>query len=158
MKPWLTWSLAALAAAGVGASVHLAQTQLIEADAGPRVVTVAEDLQADRVLVTYFSSDQRCVTCVRIEQMTRDVVERRFAPELQRGQLSFRVVNLDLPGNEHYIQDYALLTKSVIVSEHAQARELRWENLQQVWLKQRDAQAFERYVVDAVRRHLDSLG
>lgn len=157
MRTWLKWSLGALAVAGMGASIHLAQTQLIDPAAAPQVVTVRTDVKPDRVLVTYFSSNQRCITCVRIELMTRQAVERRFAPELRDGQLSYRVVNLDLPGNEHYIQDYALLTKSVIVSDHGEAEEVRWENLQQVWLKQRDAQAFERYVVDAVRRHLDSL-
>jgi hypothetical protein len=157
MKSWLKWLLGALLAAVMGVSIHMAQTQLMHPASPPQLVSVRADLKADRVMVTYFSNDQRCTTCVRIERMTRQVVERRFKSELRSGELSFRVVNLDRPGNEHYSRDYALLTKSVIVSDHAQAEQVRWENLQQVWLKQRDAQAFERYVVDAVRRHLDSL-
>jgi hypothetical protein len=42
----------------------------------------------------------------------------------------------------------------VIVSDLAKGREVRWENLQDVWTKQRDESTFEAYVVDAVRRHL----
>jgi hypothetical protein len=42
----------------------------------------------------------------------------------------------------------------VIVSDLAKGQEVRWENLQDVWTKQKDEGSFEAYVVDAVRRHL----
>ena len=44
----------------------------------------------------------------------------------------------------------------VIVAGRAKGQEVKWENLQEVWSKQKDEQAFEAYVVDAVRRHLGS--
>jgi hypothetical protein len=46
-----------------------------------------------------------------------------------------------------------LISKTVIVSDLATGQEVRWENLQQVWAKQKDRGAFEAYVVDAVRHH-----
>jgi hypothetical protein len=66
------------------------------------------------------------------------------------------VINLDGPGNRHYVQDYRLISKTVIVSDLAAGEEVRWENLQQVWTRQRDEREFETYVIDAVRRHLGS--
>jgi hypothetical protein len=47
-----------------------------------------------------------------------------------------------------------LISKTVIVSDLANGQEVRWENLQQVWAKHKDEQAFEACVVEAVRRHL----
>ena len=66
-------------------------------------------------------------------------------------------MNLDGPGNEHFVRDYPLISKTVIVSDLAGGQEVRWENLQQVWTKQKDEQAFEAYVVEAVRRHLGTM-
>jgi len=110
----------------------------------------------DVIQVTYFSSDVRCATCVRIERLTRVCVERNFAPEIQSGRIQLRTVSLDGPGNEHFIQDYRLISKTVIVSDLAKGQEVRWENLQDVWTKQKDETSFEAYVVDAVRRHLST--
>jgi hypothetical protein len=93
---------------------------------------------------------------MRIERLTRECVERNFAPEIQSGRIQFRTVNLDGPGNEHFIQDYRLISKTVIVSDLAKGQEVRWENLQDVWTKQKDENSFEAYVVDALQRHLST--
>ena len=155
MKTWLKWSLAVVAVAGAAVSMRMAQSAFDTPAVAPAVVMVRPGVTPEVTRVTYFSSDVRCATCVRIERMTRDVVERNFEPELRSGRIAFQVVNLDGPGNAHFIQDYRLISKTVIVSDLARGEEVRWENLQQVWIKQRDEQAFEDYVVAAVRRHLD---
>jgi hypothetical protein len=155
MKSWLKWSLVAVAVAGAAVSMRMAQTAFDAPAIAPAVVTVRPGVTPEVTRVTYFSSDVRCTTCVRIERMTREVVERNFAPELRSGRIAFQVVNLDGPGNAHFIQDYRLISKTVIVSDLARGEEIRWENLQQVWTTQRDEQEFEAYVVEAVRRHLD---
>jgi hypothetical protein len=155
MKSWLKWSLVTVATAGAAVSIRMAQTAFDTPAIAPAVVTVRPGVAPEVTRVTYFSSDVRCTTCVRIERLTREVVERNFAPELRSGRIAFQVVNLDGPGNAHFVQDYRLISKTVIVSDLARGEEIRWENLQQVWTKHRDEQAFEAYVVDAVRRHLD---
>jgi hypothetical protein len=155
MKAWLKWSVIAVAVAGAAMSMRMAQSVLDTPAVAPAVVTLRPGVFPEVIRVTYFSSDVRCATCVRIEHMTREVVERNFATELENGRIEIQVVNLDGPGNAHFVQDYRLISKTVIVSDLARGEEIRWENLQQVWTKQRDKQAFEAYVVDAVRRHLD---
>ena len=157
MKRILKWTLIGLAAAGCLAAVQMARQVADLPAVRQEVVTTQPGVAADAVLVTYFSSDVRCATCVRIERLTRECVERNFAPEIQSGRIQFRTVNLDGPGNEHFVQDYQLISKTVIVSDRAKGQEVKWENLQEVWSKQKDEQAFEAYVVDAVRRHLGSV-
>lgn len=103
------------------------------------------------IRVAYFHATARCVTCRRIEQQAHDAVEGDFAGELAAGEVVWTTVNVDEPENRHFIQDYRLYTKSVIVSELVDGREVRWKNLDQVWQLVRDQEAFSRYVVGEVR-------
>jgi hypothetical protein len=154
MKPCLKAVLALAAVGAVTVSLHLGRQALNESPIATPVVTVRPGVTPDVIKVTYFSSDVRCHTCVRIEQLTRQTVERHFAPELASGRVAFQVINLDGPGNRHFVEDYRLISKTVIVSDLAAGEEVRWENLQDVWTRQKDERAFEAYVADAVRRHM----
>ncbi len=157
MKRLLKWALIALAAVGCWAAIQQARQTSDLPAVRQEIVTSQPGVAPDVIQVTYFSSDVRCATCVRIERLTGETVARNFGPELASGRIAFRTVNLDGEGNEHYIRDYSLISKTVIVSDLAKGQEVRWENLQQVWTKQKNEQAFEAYVVDAVRRHLGTM-
>ena len=87
----------------------------------------------DKVIVYYFHGNYRCPTCMTIERYTRESIEANFAKELKNGQIEFRSINVDLPADNHYVKDYKLFTKSVIVSQIVQGKEQRWKNLQKVW-------------------------
>lgn len=100
----------------------------------------------DKVIVYYFHGNYRCYSCMRIEQYTRESVEAGFAKELKSGQIEFRSINVDLPANSHYVDDYKLFTKSVIVSDMVQGKERRWKNLQKVWELLRNETTFKDYV------------
>jgi hypothetical protein len=154
MKQFLKSALIGMALVGAFAAVLQARKFSDLPAVKPTVVTIQPGVAADAVLVTYFSSDVRCATCLRIERLSRATVERNFAQELRNGRVNFRVINLDGDGNDHYVKDYSLISKTIIVSELAQGQEIRWENLQQVWTRQKDEPAFEVYLVDAVKRHL----
>ena len=39
----------------------------------------------------------------------------------------------DEEGNYHFVKDYGLYTKSVIISEEIDGKEIRWKNLPKVW-------------------------
>jgi hypothetical protein len=83
MKRVLKWTLIGLAAAGCWAAVQMARQASGLPAVRQEVVTTQPGVAADAVLVTHFSSDVRCATCVRIERLTRECDERNFAPELQ---------------------------------------------------------------------------
>lgn len=157
MKRFLQWALVALAAVGCWAAIQQARQVTDLPAVRPMVVTTQPGVAPDVIQVTYFSSDVRCATCVRIERLTRETVEKNFGAEIASGRIVLQTINLDGPGNEHFVQDYRLISKTVIVSDRAKGQEVGWENLQDVWSKQRDEPAFEAYVVGAIRRHLSSL-
>lgn len=123
--------------------------------ASPAVLPAAQ-ADGDIVLVTYFTTDVRCASCVRIEMLTRQSVEQGFAPLVAEGRVVFQTINVDRPENRHFIKDYKLVSKTVIVSDMHDGREQRWVNLQEVWFKLRDPAEFERYIASAVRDYLGS--
>ena len=100
----------------------------------------------DKVIIYYFHGNSRCSSCMTIERYTRESIEASFAKELQSGQIEFRSINVDLPANSHYLDDYKLFTKSVIISDIVQGKERRWKNLQKVWELLRNETTFKDYV------------
>jgi len=47
-------------------------------------------------------------------------------------------VNINGEGNFHYVKDYKLYTKSGIISEEVNGKEVRWGNLEKIWEYLRD--------------------
>lgn len=97
--------------------------------------------------VYYFHTTYRCRTCNKIEALTKEAVEENFAEELDSGTIAFSAVDIESPGNEHFVQDYKLVTKSVIISEVEDGRQTRWKNLDKVWGLVRNPEEFRKYVV-----------
>ena len=129
-----------------------------------RSVTAAEASRASArparaegrtVLVTYFHTSTRCTSCLLIEEYTSTTVKTAFPGPLADGKLKWRLVNTDEPANAHFVKDYELFTKSVIVSEVRDGKELRWKNLDQVWHLLEDAPGFQAYVEKEVRSFLE---
>lgn len=100
----------------------------------------------NKLIVYYFHSYSRCGSCMTIERYTRESIEANFARELKNGQIEFRSINVEVPANSHYIKDYKLYTRSVIVSDIVQGKEQRWKNLQKVWELISDETDFKAYV------------
>jgi hypothetical protein len=108
----------------------------------------------NRVIVYYFHTTYRCPTCHKIENYTKEAVEAGFAQALKEGRLVFQVLNVEEAPNAHFIQDYQLHTKSVVVVEMKDNQQARWENLPQVWELTHDKEAFFKYIQDEVNLYL----
>jgi hypothetical protein len=78
-------------------------------------------------------------------------LQKGFAKELASSTIVFRPVNIDIPKNEHYISDYRLQTRSVILSKVNGGKEITWENLDRVWNYLGDEKEFENYIIDEVK-------
>jgi len=102
----------------------------------------------DGAVVYYFHGNVRCATCKKIEAYTDDAVSQEFSQELQNGALSWRVVNVEEPQNRHFIQDFQLVTKSVVLAEYRDGNVVRWKNLDKVWQLVRNQDAFAAYIRD----------
>lgn len=103
------------------------------------------------IVVTYFYTTARCPTCHKIEKLSSQAVNSNFENELKTGKVVWRVINVDEPENKHYNTDYQLYTKSLIISEMKDGKEVRWKNLKKVWTFVRDEGKFNTYVKDEIK-------
>lgn len=75
---------------------------------------------------------------------------------MKDGKLVWRLVNVDEPANRHFIDDYQLYAKSVVVSDVRGGEEVRWKNLAKIWQLLNDENAFIKYIQDEVRVYLEA--
>ncbi|RJX18631.1 MAG: hypothetical protein C4570_06290 [Ammonifex sp.] len=107
-----------------------------------------------KVVAYYFRATARCASCMTIEEYTRDAIFNGFPDALKNGLLLWQVVNVEEPGNEHFVRDYRLYSQSVVLVELQDGKQTKWKNLEQVWLLLGDKSAFSRYVQEEVRLFL----
>ena len=113
---------------------------------------------AEKVVAFYFHGNMRCQTCRKIEAWSREAIETTFAGDLESRRLEWRVVNVDEPANEHFVKDYELTTRSVVVAQFAGAKQKAWKTLGRVWNLTGDEGAFKKYVADETAAYLKAVG
>lgn len=122
---------------------------------GPNPATaVPPPATGAETVVYYFHGNARCTTCRTIEAYANEAVELGFGQELADGTLSWRVVNVEPPENRHFIQDFQLVTRSVVLAEYRDGTVVRFENLDQVWQLVRNKQRFVDYVQSETKAFL----
>jgi len=99
-----------------------------------------------KVIAYYFHGNMRCTTCRKIEAYTEESLQGGFPEELKSGKLEWRVVNVEEPGNGHFVQEYNLSTRSVILADSWNGEQEQWKNLSRVWELVGDEQAFMAYI------------
>lgn len=121
------------------------------AHSAPQPAATSQTSAAPRTLVAYyFHWTMRCATCLSIERQSREALALAYGGELDAGTLEWHAVNVEEPGNEHFTQDFALQTQSLVLVERAGPRVLRWKLLPRVWELVDDPYGFEQYVVSEV--------
>ena len=108
-----------------------------------------------KVIVYYLHTTARCPSCLKIEAYTAAEVTGPLAGPLAEGRLEWKVLNVDEPKNVHFVEDYQLYTKSVVVSDIRDGKEVRWKRLDKVWDYLDNRQAFMKYVDEEVRAYLN---
>ncbi len=109
----------------------------------------------DRFVVYYFHGDRRCVTCRKLEAYSLEAVEAGFEKELKDSALVWQVVNFDEKDDKHFIGDYKLYTKAVILSQVRNGREDAWKNLDKIWQLVGDKDRFITYVQEEIRTFMN---
>lgn len=99
-----------------------------------------------RVIVYYFHGTARCATCRAIEQYTYDALVTGFSGELQSEILEWQAINVEEPDNQHFIDDYELIMRSVVLADMVGENQIRWKNLDRIWDLVNDRDAFISYV------------
>ncbi|MBF0363382.1 MAG: hypothetical protein HQK49_20340 [Oligoflexia bacterium] len=110
-----------------------------------------------KIIAYYFHGNARCTSCLQIEKLSKGTIEKKFADELNKGIIEWHTVNVEEANNVHFVKDYKLYTKSVILSFHKKGKEKKWKNLDKVWEYLGDESVFESYVQKEVTSYLAEL-
>ena len=107
-----------------------------------------------KVIAYYFHTNTRCSTCIKIEAYSKEAIEKGFPDELKNGSLEMRIMNYENPENRHFMQDYKLVSKSLILVNTVNGKQTEWTNLKMVWQLTGRKDAFLNYVRKEVRSYL----
>ena len=114
-------------------------------------------LRPDRVDALYLHGTARCVTCRKLESCGEEALRTSFAEALDAGRLVWRPSNVDLPENRHFMQDFQLRFRSLVLVEIRDGQAGRWKNLDQIWQLAGDREACLSYIEEETRRFMESL-
>lgn len=120
----------------------------------PFAATAPPEPPTETLVVYYFLTDVRCVSCQKIEQFTEATLNREFAAELAAGRVEWRPINTDRPEHAHFVKDYQLYTKSVVLVRETEGRRGEWKNLPRIWQLLNNPTAYTEYVAGEIRGFL----
>ena len=111
--------------------------------------------EGDKVIAYYFYGGVRCSSCMLLEKYTGDAMVKWFPDEISAGLVEYKPVDLEKSGNEHFVKDFNLYSKAVIVADTRDGRTVKWKNLDKVWTLLNDRDAFNQYVRAEVAAYLE---
>jgi len=101
-----------------------------------------------KVVVYYFHATRRCWTCKTIEAYSEEAIRTGFSEQLESGAMEWRTVNIDEPENQHFVDDFQLATRTVVLVHVVDGANKEWKRLDRVWELVRDKPAFVDYIWD----------
>ena len=104
-----------------------------------------------KILVYYFYKNYRCVTCRKFEAYTDELLKGTFAQHLNDGRIQWLLVNIDEPENSHFIKDYGLVTKAIVIVKQLEGEQADWKNLDRIWQLVGDKEKFTNYVAEEIK-------
>ena len=87
----------------------------------------------------------------------RSRLSRSSVADIAKGRLQFKLVNVQLPENRHFVKDYQLFTKSLVLVRFEKGKQAEYKVLNDTWELVGDKQAMQGYVEREVRDYLKRL-
>ena len=114
----------------------------------------AEANSDSHIIAYYLHGNRRCATCLKLEAYSAEALQTGFEKELADSSLIWKTVNYDENENEHFIADYQLYTKTLILSRVENGKETAWINLDKIWNLVGDKDDYIAYVQSETRKFM----
>jgi hypothetical protein len=121
-----------------------------EETASSSTAEIASSNKEVKIVLYYFHATARCSNCKKFEVYSIEAIRHRFADALDNGRLEWQAINVDEPVNKHFIEEYRLITRSLILVEMQDGEQVGWKNLQKIWELVGDKEEFVKYVQSEV--------
>ncbi|MCC6794888.1 MAG: hypothetical protein IT366_07195 [Candidatus Hydrogenedentes bacterium] len=149
-------NLLLLFAIGSLAYMAIKEVNARRAIADPKFASAAQLTSATKLVVYFFSEGKECTTCEQIPLYTRAALEANFANELKSGEIVWCAIDVDEPRNSHYIDEYQIFAKTIVLSRVADRKQTRFKNLVRIWDYVSDKKAFVDFITKEIRAELDA--
>lgn len=100
--------------------------------------TGTEEMSQKGTTVYYFYGNHRCATCNRMEGLTKKAIQDKG--------VAYKAVNLDEPANEHFVKDFQLDSRVVVIQ-----RDGTYKKMDKVWDLVGDEDAFIAYIQSGLK-------
>jgi len=107
-----------------------------------------------KLVAYYFHATQRCATCLAIESYSKEALQAKFSEQLKAGVIDWQVVDVEQVKNRHFIQDYQLVTSSLVLVSVSNGKKGKWRTLAMTWNLVRKKGDFLQYVQSNVETFL----
>ena len=111
----------------------------------------------NKIIAQYFHGTMRCDTCNAIEDLTKEALNTKFEEELESNKLEFQSINVDEPENGHFVEDYQLTSRTVVIIRFMDGRPAEWKRLDKAWplVINGERAEFIKYVQEETRNFLE---
>ena len=107
-----------------------------------------------RTIVYYFHNTARDATCRNIELLTSQSLYYYFGDKLASGKLTWKVINLENPWNKHFIDDFKVNKRSIVIIVPSAYRPIRWKVLNNTENLIKERGRFFKYIKNEVSAFL----
>ncbi len=145
-KKIITIILLVFVVGSVGAMIY---KELQPGQTDPDAITAdisTENVPQNQIIAYYFHGNQRCPTCMNIEAYTKESLETNFKEPLDSGRVVWQPINIDEAANRHFITDFELEMKLVVLADIKDGKQIQWKKLDQVWPLSGDKPGFLEYI------------
>ncbi|MFC1854936.1 nitrophenyl compound nitroreductase subunit ArsF family protein, partial [Thermodesulfobacteriota bacterium] len=110
----------------------------------------AEEITSEKIIVYYFHGNRRCSTCKAMEAYTKKAVQLALSNDFKGKDIELLIVNVDSPENEHFVQDYELTFRSIVIAYLKNGKEQNWKKFENAWELANDEIAFVDYIQEGI--------
>ena len=129
--------------------------ELIDTSIEYEDIVIAVEGVEPRVIAYFFYGDIHCSTCANLQEYALSALRESFADEFESGALQWRTLNTDKPENEHFVMDYSLYSKSIVLVAMENGEEAGFKNLEEIWDLEYDQDRYREYIRANTREFLD---
>ena len=101
------------------------------------------NLNDNQVVVYYFHRKFRCQSCEVLESTLQETLKVTYSAHFGAGRLAMCVINLDDPENRHYLEQFKILSNSIVIVERKGGVVSRFKTLDSIWDISQDREAID---------------
>jgi len=118
--------------------------------------TISPNVESSEIVYAYyFHGDVRCATCIKLENYSHEALTTGFEKELGDSTIIWQMVNYDKDINKHFIEDFQLYTKALVLVRHKDGKVTAWKNLDKIWNLVGNKEDYIKYVQSETKQFLE---